>query len=178
MAESPEPRVERARFDSSYGTSDADTPLPWAWARERLERSQAYWIASTRPDGRPHAMPVWGAFIDGKVIFGTARGSRKARNLAERPDVVVHLESGDEVVVIEGVVGETSDVEVLGRAADVFEAKYDWRPGLDDFEGTVWYVVSPRVGYAWLESDYVATRTRYVWGGAKGQAQASRRAPT
>ena len=157
------PRVERARFDPAYGTADEPSPLPWSWARERLERARNYWVASTRPDGRPHAMPVWGAFVDGAVVLGTARASRKARNLAERADVVVHLESGDEAVILEGVAEETEDLDLLRRAADVFEAKYDWRPGLDDFEGTAWYVVRARVGYAWLESDYVSTRTRYVW---------------
>ena len=168
MAEAGEPRVLRARFDPAYGTAETEAPLPWDWARERLERSRNYWIATTRPDGRPHVMPVWGAFVDGNVVFGTARKSRKARNLAERPDVVVHLESGDEAVILEGVVEETNDVELLGRAADVFEAKYDWRPGLDDFEGTAGYVVRARVAYAWLESDYVSTRTRYVWNDAGG----------
>ena len=161
MADASEPRGERARFDAAYGTADAESQLPWEWARERLERSRNYWVATTRPDGRPHVVPVWGAFVDGALIFGTARKARKARNLAERPDVVVHLESGDETVILEGVAAETNDLELLGLAADVFEAKYDWRPGLDDFEGTVWYVVRPRVGYAWLESDYVATRTRF-----------------
>jgi nitroimidazol reductase NimA-like FMN-containing flavoprotein (pyridoxamine 5'-phosphate oxidase superfamily) len=163
MAETPEPRVERARFDPAYGTADVTAPLSWEWARERLERSRNYWIGTTRPDGKPHAMPVWGALVDDTVVFGTARQSQKARNLGERRDVVVHLESGDEAVILEGVAEETNDLELLARAADVFEAKYDWRPGLDDFEGTVWYVVRPQVGYAWLESDYVSTRTRYVW---------------
>lgn len=164
MAETRAPRVERAHFDAAYGEAEEASQLPWEWARERIERSRSYWIATTRPDGRPHVMPVWGAFVDGRVVFGTARKSRKARNLGERPDVVVHLESGDEVVILEGIAEETNDLELLGRAADVFEAKYDWRPGLDDFEGTGWYVVRAEVGYAWLESDYVSTRTRYSWG--------------
>jgi glycosyltransferase involved in cell wall biosynthesis len=34
-------------------------------------------------------MPVWGAFVDGRVLFGTARKAQKAQNLVERPDVVV-----------------------------------------------------------------------------------------
>lgn len=34
--------------------------LDWGWAVERLGGSHHYWLSSVRPDGRPHAMPVWG----------------------------------------------------------------------------------------------------------------------
>ena len=125
MAEAGEPRVLRARFDPAYGTAETEAPLPWDWARERLERSRNYWIATTRPDGRPHVMPVWGAFVDGNVVFGTARKSCKRRNHAEGLDGVLQLVSGDEAVMLEGVVRERHDVELLGVAAGVFEAKYD-----------------------------------------------------
>ena len=161
MADESAPRAERARFDPAYGETDEAKPLAWEWARERLERARSYWIASTRPDGRPHAMPVWGAFVDGHVVFGTARRSQKARNLAEHAAVVVHLESGDEAVIVEGIAEETRDDDLLRQTADVFEAKYDWRPELEDFEGTAWFAVRPRVAYAWLESDFVASRTRF-----------------
>ena len=163
MPERLEPTASRAAFDPAYGASDAEALLEWSWAREQLERSRNFWIATTRPDGRPHAMPVWGAFVDDRVVFGTARASRKARNIAERADVVVHAESGDEVVIVEGAAVETQDRELLRQAADVFEAKYDWRPDLEDFAGTAWFVVEPRVAYAWLERDYVNTRTRFVF---------------
>jgi hypothetical protein len=44
-----------------YGvTTSDDGPLDWSHAEERLERARNYWIATTRPDGTPHAAPVWG----------------------------------------------------------------------------------------------------------------------
>ncbi len=55
-----------------------------------------------RPDGRPHAAPAWGVWLAGRVCFSTSPGSVKARNLAAHPRVVVHLESADNVVIIEG----------------------------------------------------------------------------
>jgi nitroimidazol reductase NimA-like FMN-containing flavoprotein (pyridoxamine 5'-phosphate oxidase superfamily) len=78
--------------------------LPWGWAEERLASSRNYWIATARAGGSPHAMPVWGVWIDDAVVFGTSARSRKGRNLTRDPRVVVHLESGDEVVVLEGEV--------------------------------------------------------------------------
>ena len=39
--------------------------LPWSFALERLEKARNYWVATTRPDGRPHTVPVWGVLVDG-----------------------------------------------------------------------------------------------------------------
>ena len=50
-----------------YGPLDAAQGtglLPWSWAVERLERSHDYWVATIRPDGRPHVMPVWGIWLE------------------------------------------------------------------------------------------------------------------
>jgi hypothetical protein len=60
------------------------------------------WLGTTRPDDRPHVMPVWGVWIDDIVYFGTAPDSVKALNLASNPAAVVHLESGNDVVIVEG----------------------------------------------------------------------------
>jgi hypothetical protein len=62
--------------------------LAWEWVTERLERSHSYWICSTRPDGRPHAAPVWGVWMDGAVVFSTDPSSRKAQNLKAFPGPV------------------------------------------------------------------------------------------
>jgi hypothetical protein len=85
--------------------------------------------------------------------------SRKGRNLARDPRVVVHLESGDEVVVLEGRVEEIALDE---RLADAYEAKYDYRPSPGHPEG-LWYRLRPRVAYAWLEADYPRTATRFAF---------------
>jgi hypothetical protein len=82
---------------------DGEGILPWSFVDERMANARNYWVATTRPDGRPHAMPLSGVWIDGSFCFGTGPGSRKARNLAENPHLVVHSESGDEVVILEGV---------------------------------------------------------------------------
>ena len=53
--------------------------LPWSFALERLERARNCWIATTRPDGRPHAVPV-GVLVDGTVYFGGGSETVWARN--------------------------------------------------------------------------------------------------
>jgi nitroimidazol reductase NimA-like FMN-containing flavoprotein (pyridoxamine 5'-phosphate oxidase superfamily) len=130
--------------------------LSWEWAVERLSAARNYWICSTRPDGSPHAAPVWGLWHDDAVVFSTAPASRKGRNLARDGRVAVHLESGDEVVILEGEVEEAAFDD---RIADAYEAKYGYRP-----QGArPWLRVRARVGYAWLEADYPGTATRFAF---------------
>ena len=142
-----------------YGIATGDDgTLPWSWVVEQCTKSRNYWICTTRPDGRPHAMPVWGLWLDDAVVFSTDPESLKARNFRERPDVVVHLESGDEMVVIEGRI-EALDRSLLERFVDAYEVKYDYRPNAEQTEGV--YVVRPRRVLAWREKDFPTTATRY-----------------
>lgn len=69
-------------------------------------RARNYWVVTTRSDGKPHSVPVWSIWLDETFYFGTDRRSRKGRNLATNPGLVVHLESGDDVVILEGVAEE------------------------------------------------------------------------
>src|SRR5438128_11769 len=97
-----EPKADLPVMPAEFGLKPRETYLPWKHAVERLEGSRIYWICTAGADRRPHAMPVWGFWIDDTLYFGTGRDTRKARNLAQNPAVVVHLESGDDMVVIEG----------------------------------------------------------------------------
>ena len=83
----------------------------------------------------------------------------KGRNLLRDPRVTVHLESGDEVVILEGTVER---VRIGGAEADAYEAKYEFRPNSDDADG-LWLELRPSVAFAWLERDYPNTATRFDW---------------
>lgn len=134
--------------------------LPWSYVSDRMADSRNYWIATTRPDGRPHVAPVWGVWLDETFQFATDPGSRKGRNLAGNRHVAVHLESGDEVVVVEGTVKEITDSTALGEFADAYEAKYQFRPDVSGERAGV-YAVLPRVVLAWTEKDFPKSATRW-----------------
>lgn len=166
-------RTERPDLASGYGVpSDPDGTLDWSWAVERLEAARNYWVASTRRDGAPHVVPVWGAWVDGAVWFGTDPDSVKARNLATDPRVVVHLESGDETVILRGEVEEVAvgalGADLAGRIDDAYAAKYrDGETG-EPFRltagappDTVVLRVRPRVALGWLETDFARSPTRW-----------------
>ena len=128
--------------------------LDWGWAEERLTSARNYWIGTTDDDGAPAAAPVWGVWFEGAVYFGTNPRSRKGKNLARDPRVVIHLESGDEVVTLHGQIErETLPPEAL----DAYASKYDYRPAVT--EG--WFVLRPRLAVAWVERDYPRTATRF-----------------
>ncbi len=98
--------------------------LAWSQVRKRLSSSKNYWVGTTRPDRRPHVMPVWGFWLDDTFYFGTDRNSRKARNLAANPAVVVHLKSSDDVTIVEGIARELTDHSVLESLDKASRAKY------------------------------------------------------
>jgi hypothetical protein len=153
-----EPRASKPGFPAGYGLTGKKL-LSWSWATERLAASRNYWIVTTCSDGRPHAMPVWGLWHGEAVVWGSAPDSAKARNVARDPRVVVHLESGDDVVILEGM---AERVPIDAAIADAYEAKYRFRPELDD-PGGLWLSLRPSRAFAWLESSYPHTATRFDW---------------
>jgi PPOX class probable F420-dependent enzyme len=151
---------------TSYGVSRDESGLgedAWTQVGEMLSAARNYWLGTTRPDGRPHAMPVWGVWLDDMFWFATDRRSRKGRNLARKPALVVHLESGDNVVVLEGIAEEVVEPSLFTRFADAYEKKYQWRLQ-GSKPGEVTYRVRPRVAFTWRERDFPQTATRWFFG--------------
>jgi PPOX class probable F420-dependent enzyme len=156
-----EPRAEAPRMPSTYGVptdGSGSEVLPWSWAVERLTEARNYWICTTRPDGRPHAAPVWGVWFADAVWFGTSPDSQKGRNLTRDPRVVIHLESGDETVILEGEIELSRDADLLKQYADAYEEKYAYRPP----EAGA-FVLRPRVAQTWTEQDFPRNATRWVF---------------
>ena len=93
--------------------------------QQKLEREANIWFSTVRPDGRPHLVPVWFAWHDGKFYACIEAGSVKAHNLELNPPVSLALENGSQPVICEGsaiVVPPPWPEPVI----DIFKAKYDW----------------------------------------------------
>ena len=156
----------RPAMPAGYGLTDPQSEaelLPWSWLETRLAEARNYWIGTTRPDGRPHVMPVWGIWLEGTFIFSTDRAARKAKNVAHNPAMTVHLESGDEVVILEGLAEEVTEAGLLARYAAAYKVKYDIDFNPDDpaAAGNVTYGLRPQRAFAWLEQDFPHTATRW-----------------
>ncbi|HEV8280333.1 MAG TPA: pyridoxamine 5'-phosphate oxidase family protein [Candidatus Limnocylindrales bacterium] len=115
-----------AREESLVGDQSATTS--WEMARERLanpEHQRTSWLATTRPDGRPHLMPVITTWIDGAIHLVVGEGTRKGRNLVADDRCVIAtssttLPSLD--IVIEGRADPLTDHDVVRHIAEVFTA--------------------------------------------------------
>jgi hypothetical protein len=155
------PAAGRPKMPKGYAISRRRKGLlSWPRAATRLLKSRNYWVVTAQRNGRPHAVPVWGVWVDGAVCFGTDRGSRKAKNLAQNRALVIHLESGDDVLILHGSAEEVKDRGRLGRIDEAYRKKYQMR--LDEAPGNlVVYALRPRVALAWRERDFNRRATRW-----------------
>jgi nitroimidazol reductase NimA-like FMN-containing flavoprotein (pyridoxamine 5'-phosphate oxidase superfamily) len=89
----------------------------------RLTTAKNIWVATVRPDGRPHLVPIWFAVNNSHWYFVTDPKSVKARNLQRNAKIALSLEDGDDPLVIEG---EARPVEPSAEVIRLFKEKYDW----------------------------------------------------
>jgi PPOX class probable F420-dependent enzyme len=60
--------------------------------RKTLEARHYATLATHNEDGSIHLTPVWYLFEDGKIYVGSPSSSRKARNVAARPDATIMVD--------------------------------------------------------------------------------------
>jgi len=151
-----------------YGVPDGmDGTLEWSTVSELITAGKNYWVCTASADGAPHAVPVWGAYLDSTLYFGV--GPRSSRNLESNPRVSIHLESATDVVILEGTVARLRNPDAgLSKVLDDHTAdKYEWRPSSEGEEpvGENWWVLAPDRIIAWTSFPVDATRwTRTVRG--------------
>jgi PPOX class probable F420-dependent enzyme len=159
-------------------------PIEWERVRAALERvasvheldpSSRYWLATTRPDGRPHLMPVGILWHEGAFWFSAGARTQKAHNIARDPRCVVSISATGMDVVAEGTAEKVTDEATLQRLADAFGASAGgWHPTVQD--GAFWheysapsagpppwdlYRITPNVFYGLASAEpYGATRWR------------------
>ena len=155
----------RPSMPGGYGLADPQyefTPLSWDWVADRMSKARSYWVATSRRDGSPHVIPVWGVWVEDAFYFFTDRASLKSRNVERDPRAVVHLESGDEVVVLEGRLDSTTEPGVFGPVAAAYKLKYDVDVAPSE-DGTVMYQLTHEKVLAWDEGDFPGTATRWAF---------------
>lgn len=106
----------------------ADVDTGWLEVANRLAPHRNYWLATRDAHGAPHAAPVWGVVHDTTLYSFSTRASRKAQNLARDARAVVHLESGDHVLIVHGTMEDIGDPALRSDVVGAFARKYD-EPG-------------------------------------------------
>jgi hypothetical protein len=106
-----------------------------------------------------HALDVGCERTDQMVAFSTHPDTVKARNFSSRQDTVIHLESGDDVVILEGRVSRL-DESLHARFTDLYDDKYGHRPSPDQVGGGG-FLLRPERVLAWREADFATSATRF-----------------
>jgi uncharacterized pyridoxamine 5'-phosphate oxidase family protein len=121
MAEQ-EPSTDLSSFSSAGAV-----PTSWAEARGDLAEAEVYWLATVRPDGRPHVTSLLAIWRSGALYFCTGATERKAKNLGQNAHCVLttgcnNLDGLD--IVVEGEAAKVTDAFELRQVADTYESKY------------------------------------------------------
>lgn len=156
--------ITRPHFPAGY-VENAKSLLSWSHVEQRLTDAVHYWLCSVRPDGRPHAIPKWAVWVDGKIYFDGSPATRHARNIAENPHVVVHLENGADVVIVEGLAQalDRPASELAVKVAEAYRAKYaalGYAPEPSQWDQGGLYQVTPQTAIAW--TSFTEDPTKFV----------------
>jgi PPOX class probable F420-dependent enzyme len=162
-----DPRASRP-YMPGYGILDASQGtglLPWSWALERLIPSRNYWLVTVRPDGRPHAMPVWAVWRADALWFSSSLGSRKVRNLRANPECVATTEDAMDPVVLEGTAEVVTDLGAIEEFLAASNEKYHTDYGIDFLDPAVNATVrmAPRSAFASRHDDFAGSPTRWTF---------------
>jgi len=121
-------------------------PLDWERVVEALDATRDlevadsashYWIATTRPDGRPHVAGVGIVWDDGTFYLVTGPGTQKGKNLARDPRCTVSVAAPGIDIVAEGEAQIIRDDGELQRIATLYSG---WGPHVRD--GAFWHEYS------------------------------------
>jgi PPOX class probable F420-dependent enzyme len=106
-------------------------------AQELIKRPVIANVATVDEHDHPQLTPVWIDLEDGELVFNTAKGRAKERNLAKNPSVAVSVVDPDDpynVVVVRGEVEPTEEgadahIDALAKKYLGVEKYPNRRPG-------------------------------------------------
>jgi hypothetical protein len=168
-----EVRTDRPEMPDGYGVPETTHGLlDWSSVEAKLEAATEFWLATTRPDGRPHVVPRWGVWLDGAFFYDGSPMTRHVRNLAENPACALHLESGTDVVILEGSSRPSAPIgpDLGGRLSARYVQSYGDRgyaPPPDawsDGHAGGMRIFAPRTGLAWADFPVDVTRFHFAPG--------------
>ena len=150
---------KRERLDiKDYGISkERQGMLSWSFVEEQMLDPKQYWLSTTKPNGLPHAIPIWGIWFESKLFFGGGPNTQNRKNLEHNSNIVAHTESGSNVVIIEGSVKIEEKEDVIQEIIKLYKEKYDM-----DHPPPFWRV-DPKKVLAWKIDEFADTPTKWIF---------------
>jgi nitroimidazol reductase NimA-like FMN-containing flavoprotein (pyridoxamine 5'-phosphate oxidase superfamily) len=116
--------------------------------REAARLGMTVYVASVRPDGRPHSVPIVMRWVDDRVVGFVANPSVKVTNLRANPHVQLHWLVAEatnwDSLIVDGTASIVDTVD--GRRALWDRMGYDlsmFEPGGPEADTHVFIVVTP-----------------------------------
>ena len=149
------PAIGRPQFPAGYLESPKRF-MTWEEVERKLKEAIHYWVCSVQPDLHPHAVPKWGVWVEGHFYFDGSPQTKHARNLAHNPAVVVHLESGEQPVILNGLCQalERPGAELAVLIARAYTQKYaalGYSPLPDQWNNGGLFEVTAQTVLAWTQ---------------------------
>ena len=150
------------RFPAGYGTVTPSDLLPWLWVEDRLRPARNYWLTTVGPDGRPHARPIDGVWVEGALCFGGSPDARWVRNLMVNPAASINLSSETEAIILEGIAQHVMD-PTHPLAAPSMAASREKYPQYfrADAPFHPFWTLRPSTAYAWTLENFPRGATRW-----------------
>ena len=160
-----QPAAGRPVAPADYGIPDNnDGLLPWAYVVERMTAAKNYWIVTASLSAKPSVSPVWGVWIEDKFYFDGSPVTRRGLFLMRHYQLISHLESGDEVVILEGetIIFSSAPARILAeKVAEQYRAKYaqfDYSPAAEQWDQGGLFEFTPKKALAWTKFPTDMTR--------------------
>lgn len=140
--------------------------IRWTEVADRLDAARSYWLGTCDPHGAPHAVPVWGAVLRHDLYLFSERRTARARHVAANPQVVVHLESAEDVVIVNGVLEDLGLPEGHPSILRALETKYTapedarYLPSADPDFDVLWRL-RPQRAMLWRLEEYETSQARW-----------------
>jgi hypothetical protein len=126
-----------------YGSPSDQQPLAWSWVDEQLTAAGTYWVVA-RTRGHPHPRPVWGIWHRQRLHLSVGSPTL-LHAVRQEPAVTVHLASGTDVVIVEGMTSGSPPTPP--ELVELYDRKYDWEYEVAHYGDLV--VVEPTRVLAW-----------------------------
>ena len=163
---------------SDYGVpTEAAGALPWSWASQRLVACRSYWMVTASAAGRPHAMPVWGVWLESteRFWFSCSPNARKLRNIAANPQMTVAVDDTVECVSVEGRgrivdASDAADAALIDEMVAAYLGKYWEDPAVHEqmaaflrSHAIVEFTPERAFGIIEREDEFAQKATRWRW---------------
>lgn len=91
----------------------------------RLQSERNIWLATTRPNGKPHLIPIWFVWVEERFYICTGGDSVKVRNLRADGRASVALEDGNRPLIAE-CTARLLEKPFPAAVMAAFQQKFNW----------------------------------------------------